>query len=61
MRILIILLGILVMYAISSIIFWGLGNLIVWVFHLNYTWTILHGLVGALIYSLIKGIFENKK
>ena len=60
MRILIILLGILVMYAISSIIFWGLGNLIVWVFHLNYTWTIWHGLVCELIFILIKEVFGRK-
>ena len=42
---------------LSSLIFWGLGNLIIWVFDINYKWTILHGLVCWLIYLLLKEIF----
>lgn len=51
---------IIVAFGLSSLIFWGLGNLIIWVFKINYTWTILHGLVCALVFALLKEIFDRK-
>lgn len=42
---------------LSSLIFWSLGNLIIWLFKINYTWTILHGLACALVYALLEDIF----
>ena len=42
---------------LSSWIFWGIGNLIVWVFKINYVWTIWHGLVCSLVFVLLKEIF----
>lgn len=55
----IIILGFLFGILISSLIFWGLGNLVILVFKINYTWTFLHGLVAELIYLIIKGIFNK--
>lgn len=52
--------AIIVAFALSSLIFWGLGNLIIWIFKINYTWTILHGLACALVYVLLKEIFSGK-
>lgn len=43
---------------ISASIFWGLGNLIIFVFKINYEWTFLHGIVATLIYLLFKGLFK---
>ena len=42
---------------IGSLIFWGLGNLVIWVFKINYTWTFLHGLIAEFIYVILKEIF----
>ncbi len=59
----IIILSILVVLlaiSLSSLIFWGLGNLIILVFKINYTWTIWHGLVCALVFVLLKEIFNRK-
>ena len=53
--ILVFLFGIL----IGSLIFWGLGNLVILVFKINYTWTFLHGLIVELIYLILKGIFNK--
>ncbi len=44
-------------FGLSSLIFWGLGALIIWVFKIKYTWTIWHGLVCALVFVLLKEIF----
>ena len=44
-------------FVLSSLIFWGLGNLIIWIFKINYTWTFLHGLACALVFALLKEIF----
>lgn len=44
---------------IGSLIFWGLGNLIIYVFHIDYTWTFLHGVVADLVWNLLKGLFSN--
>lgn len=49
-----------VLLGLSSLIFWGLGNLIIWVFKINYTWTILHGLVCEFVFVLLKEIFNRK-
>ena len=52
----ILILGIIL--AISSLIFWGLGCLVVSVFGIAYTWTFWHGVVCALVYALIKDMFK---
>lgn len=54
------IIAIVLALGISSLIFWGLGNLIIWVFNINYIWTIWHGLVCALAFALLKELFDRK-
>ena len=44
---------------LSALILWGVGNLIIFVFKINYDWTILHGLASSFIYDLLKEIFSG--
>lgn len=44
---------------ISTLVFWGLGNLIVIVFGISFAWTIWHGLVCALVVAVIRAIFKK--
>lgn len=46
--------------SLSALIFWGLGNLIIWAFGIKFVWTFWHGLVCALVFSLLKEIFGGK-
>lgn len=50
---------VLLAISIETVILWGVGNLVIWVFNINYTWTIWHGLICALFYRLLKGIFNK--
>ena len=34
---------------ITTLVVWGAGNLIIYVFDINYTWTIWHGFTGWVI------------
>lgn len=47
--------------AISTLIFWGLGCLVCNVFNLYFAWTIWHGLVIAIIYSLVWNLLKGGK
>ena len=49
-----------VLLSLSALMFWGLGNLTIFVFGIKYTWTFLHGLVCALVFGLLKDIFRRK-
>lgn len=42
---------------LCSLVYWGLGKLIIYVFHIDYNWTFLHGLVTAIVCTFLKGIF----
>lgn len=53
-----IIIAFIVMFLGASI-FWGLGNLVIWVFRIDYTWTILHGLVAEFFYVVLKEIFKG--
>ena len=44
---------------LGTLIFWGLGNLIVFVFKINYEWTFLHGLVVQLVFMILRNIFKK--
>jgi hypothetical protein len=50
------IIALILIVLIGGSIFWGLGNLIIFVFKINYEWTFLHGIVTDLIYLLIKGL-----
>lgn len=45
---------------LGTLIFWGLGNLIIHIFEINYVWTIWYALVCDIIYMLAKDIFGRK-
>lgn len=51
----------LILLIIGSLIFWGLGNLVIIVFKIKYNWTILHGMVCELMFVLLKDIFSKEK
>lgn len=48
---------IIIIILISSLIFWGLGVLIISVFNINYVWTFLHGMCMAIIFLVLSYIF----
>jgi hypothetical protein len=52
------IIALILIVLIGGSIFWGLGNLIIFVFKINYEWTFLHGIVMDLIYLLFKGLFK---
>ena len=54
------ILGWIIGVIIGSLIFWGLGNLIIYVFNIDYTWTIGHGFVCQFVYLLLKEIFGRR-
>lgn len=60
MKEIIVLIMVLILFlSIGSLIFWGIGNLIIFVFKINYEWTILHGLVSQIIFMILRNIFKN--
>jgi hypothetical protein len=54
--ILIIILGL----ALSGLVFWGIGELIVWAFKIGFVWTYWHGLYTAIVVNVLSSIFEGK-
>lgn len=55
--ILIIILGL----ALSGLMFWGIGALIVWAFKISFVWTYWHGVCTAMIVSVLTSIFGGGK
>lgn len=47
------------MIGISTLIFWGLGNLVIWAFKIDFTWEIWHGLIVTFLYMILRGIFSK--
>ena len=47
--ILAIIAGAIVGLLINGLIWWGIGNLVIYVFNIDYVWTFLHGLCISLI------------
>ena len=45
--------------AFSGLCMWGVGNLVVRVFKLNYEWTYLHGLTTSIVLSVVSNAFKN--
>ena len=62
-RVLLAFLGIaliiLIALFLGAAIFWGLGNLAIFVFNIEYTWTIWHGLFCELLYILLKELLTR--
>ena len=58
--ILVVLIAILMiagLFALSGLIFYGLGLLIINTFGIDYTWTYMHGLCVAIIIYILSCIF----
>ena len=55
------ILGAIIGILLGSLIFWGLGNLIINVFAINYIWAFKHGFVAELIFLVLRSIFRNNK
>ena len=54
------LVAVIIVIVLGALIFWGLGNLAIWVFKIDYVWTIWHGLVAEFVFILLKDIFSKK-
>lgn len=51
----------LITFTLGTLIFYGLGSLIVWAFNINFEWTIWHSVCAEMVYCLIKGMFSKKE
>ena len=47
-------------FILGTLIFYGIGNLIIWAFKINFKWTILHSVCAELVYCLIKGMLYKE-
>lgn len=60
-----IIMGIILIIAfvwfIEALFFWGIGNLLIFLFGLKMKWTFLHGLGIAIIELVLKLIFRNSE
>ena len=52
-------LGIIAVFLLSGLIYWGIGAFIVWAFSINFSWTFWHGLALAFITWILAGIFSR--
>lgn len=50
---------VILLFILSACFFWGLGIFAISVFGITYTWTFWHGLVVAIIVSILSSIFKN--
>lgn len=55
----ILIISLFISIILGTLIFWGLGNLIIFVFKINYEWTFLHGLVVQLVFMILRNIFKK--
>ncbi|MCI9245555.1 MAG: hypothetical protein HFJ30_00135 [Clostridia bacterium] len=53
-----IILGLTIGFALSGLIFWGIGSFIIWAFGITFTWTYWHGLAVAFIVWILSSIFK---
>lgn len=45
-------------FALSGLIYWGIGVFIIWVFGINFVWTFWHGLAVAIIVNILIAILK---
>ena len=60
-KILVIITMLIVGFMLGTLVFYGIGNLIIKVFDINFKWTILHSICAEIVYLLLKEIFSNKE
>lgn len=56
-----VLLVISICIILSSLLFWGLGMLVCYVFNIAYNWTFLHGFVIALLFMTCGWMLKGNK
>lgn len=58
LTVLLVILGITIGFALSGLIFWGIGAFIIWAFGISFTWSFWHGLAVAFIVWILSSIFK---
>lgn len=58
LTILFVVLGVVACFALSGLIFWGIGAFIIWAFGISFTWSFWHGLAVAFIVWILSSIFK---
>lgn len=51
--------GLLIGFGLSGLMFWGIGSFIIWAFSIAFTWTFWHGLAVAFIVWILSSIFRK--
>lgn len=54
-----VILGLAIGFALSGLMFWGIGSFIIWAFGIAFTWTYWHGLAVAFIVWVLGSIFKT--
>ena len=57
--VIVILIALFAAYSIDALVIWGLGNLILHLFSIEYTWTFWHGFGSAITINLIRWFFKG--
>lgn len=58
--VLVVILIFMLGFALSGLIFWGIGALIVWAFKIGFIWTYWHGLCTAIVVNVLSNIFGGE-
>lgn len=45
--------GLIAAIILNALVWWGIGNLVIYAFNLNYSWNFIHGLCVGLIHILL--------
>lgn len=53
------LLIVILLYALSGLILWGVGSLLVWAFGIDFQFTYLMGLALAIVLSVVGSYFKK--
>lgn len=54
-----VILGLVIVFGLSGLAFWGIGSFIIWAFGISFTWTYWHGLAVAFIVWILGSIFKT--
>lgn len=61
MKVLILLLGLLILGALWALPLYICANLVLWLFHIPFRWTLLQTLGVCMLASVIRGLFFTDK
>ncbi|MBQ2870508.1 hypothetical protein IJE86_02275 [bacterium] len=57
--VIVIAVALFAVWSIDALVLWGIGNLILHLFNIEYTWTFWHGFGSAIVIELIRWIFKR--